>query len=565
MADYTPITPPDPSNGLRMLSGILGLQQQQQALQNAKLSQQQGEQALQTGAYAQQSAQAKAVQDQQGAVEMQNGARLFADPVKAGILNEDGSPTPHAQQVVLAAMPTTGTAKFGDLMDAAQKNQGYKSAYANLQSGLQNDVSAKLAAVSADPKLSYNDYLGTLQNIRDNVKGTPNETLINQLVNTSAAQTAKTYNDPAHAQDRDQAWRRVVAAQSRGGIGNAGITGPGGVATPQTVSVDTGSGIAFGAQAPALNGGAVTTASGVNKGLAPQIVTTPAGTRAVVGGAYGAGVFGGDGGNGGAVTPAAAPGVANTPTRTGAVRPMGAPVTDAPISGRSNLPSIPVPGLNARESEQAPYNEQIGFLNKAKTEAQMAANDPVNGTAAVRQRNSMALDLLEKNGVNTGPGTQLINKFKANLPGETGLPDSADNYAKLNHYITQNTLAAQSRMGVHTDAGAEKVSTAGGSVDNPTGALKEVVKVNNAMNTAFERYAEGLKHVTAGQVPAYQEAFRQNFNLNNFRLDDAGQRGDVAEQHRILANMKPQDVDKARKQRLTLKALTETGSLPGAQ
>jgi hypothetical protein len=233
------ITPPD---GLATLSSLMSLKTaaNQQALQR---------QALQTGQYTQQSAQAQSVQDQQAAKETQTGAQLLSDPVGNGILDAKGQPTPDAYQKVLQVMPTTGAAKYDALVKGASANLSYKNAFNSLRTDQQNTVASRLAGVAAGTN-NLSDIYDGINAIRDTYKGTPAESDINQL-----ADSAKTAVDQAAGKHGLPGAQQVVMGLSRGGIGNAGITGAGGVATPQLETQDSGPAILSGTRAPALQGG----------------------------------------------------------------------------------------------------------------------------------------------------------------------------------------------------------------------------------------------------------------------------------------------------------------------
>ena len=110
MADVNPsvalgIQPPDPQGGLNTLSKIMGLGQQGLAIRGQQSQNQ--------------SLAAKATIDQQTAKENQNLAQLLSDPVKNGIVDQDGNPTPDAQKIVMQAAPTTGQDHYDKFVKAA--------------------------------------------------------------------------------------------------------------------------------------------------------------------------------------------------------------------------------------------------------------------------------------------------------------------------------------------------------------------------------------------------------------------------------------------------------------
>jgi hypothetical protein len=291
MADFgTPVAGQQPpQSGLATLQSLMSLksqaqaqQLQQQALQSGQIGISQQQQNLQTGQSTQQSAQAKAIQDQQVAKETQAGASLLADPVGNGILDASGQPASNAYQKVLQAMPTTGASHYNDLVSAAKTSVDYKKSYTGLRTDQQSIVSSRLAGIAADPKSNLSDIYDGLNAIRATYKGTAAEGDINTLTDS-----AKTAVDKVAGQNGLPGAKQVIMGLSRGGIGNAGITGAGGVATPQPGTMDSGGQILPGAQAPALEGGAFTPAGApIAKVLTPaerlpHQISTPGGVRNV--------------------------------------------------------------------------------------------------------------------------------------------------------------------------------------------------------------------------------------------------------------------------------------------
>ena len=226
-------------NPLQTLSSVLGIKQQQQALQ--------------TGQYIQQSQQAEAIQRQQAAQEMQALVPIMRDPVGSGITDASGNPTPNAYSVIQKAAPTTGAAHYSDILNAATNGVKLKGAWSQLTNDTQNNISARIAAVVADKDSQPADVLDMLHKVDEENSGKPQEALVNQLT-----QSARNVVQMASQKGGMAAVRQVANSLSRGGIGNAGITGAGGVATPQAGTVDTGPNIQPIVQQPALQGGQVT-------------------------------------------------------------------------------------------------------------------------------------------------------------------------------------------------------------------------------------------------------------------------------------------------------------------
>jgi hypothetical protein len=125
-----------------------------------------------------------------------------------------------------------------------------------------------------------------------------------------------------------------------------------------------------------------------------------------------------------------------------------------------------------------------------------------------------------------------------------------------------------SKMGVpNTNLGAETAAAAAGNTSQNPGAVKEITKVNDALNTAFGMYNQGLAKVSANgadpsKVPAYRQAFGQNFDVNAMRFDDALRRGDKGEIDSLKAKLGPAGLKALGAKRAILHSLAETGDLP---
>ena len=262
------ILPPDPNKGIQTLSGILGIKQQQRALQ--------------TGQATQASAQAKATVDTQNASENQSLARLLADPVGNGIVDANGNPTKGAQSIVLRAAPTTGSDAFEKVVNAATSKVRLNSAVNNLRGEQRQTLVNALAGVAADPNATYDDAKATLQNVVDANKGTENEgdyKTIQNTLTTALDHVSKLQKDRGQVIPSGQeAWRTGALNFARGGLGAPAVVGPGGIAAPQPTTVDNGGAILPGTVAPALQGGGFTPAGApIAKVTPPAVVTGPNG------------------------------------------------------------------------------------------------------------------------------------------------------------------------------------------------------------------------------------------------------------------------------------------------
>jgi hypothetical protein len=182
MADFNAsvslnVNPPDPNQGLNTLNKIM-------QLGSAGLGIQQQKQALQTGQSIQQSAQAKAQIDTQSAKENQALAGLMSDPVKNGIVDQDGNPTPDAQKIVMQAAPTTGSQHYENIVSAATKKVAFNSAVNNLRSSERAELGQTIAGVTARAE-QPSDIIDAIDNLVASKKGTPEAGNYQTIANTA--------------------------------------------------------------------------------------------------------------------------------------------------------------------------------------------------------------------------------------------------------------------------------------------------------------------------------------------------------------------------------------------
>ncbi len=272
------IKPPAPINPIQTLSGLLGLKQQQLALQT-------GQQQLS-------SATSQATVAGQTAKENQAGASLLSDPVGNGILDSSGNPTPNAEQIILRAMPTTGATHYSQIVAAAQKKIEFNSAVNHLRSTERAEVGNTVAGAAADPNSTPQSVIAQLKALVQSKEGTPEYAHFQQIASTAEtlmqAQQAKQEASGQIIPSGQEAWRQGALQLGRTLLGAAGVVGANGIATPQAVNINLGGKQVQGTQAPALAGGALTQASSEASTLTPQIFTPPGGgPPSVVGGTYG--------------------------------------------------------------------------------------------------------------------------------------------------------------------------------------------------------------------------------------------------------------------------------------
>lgn len=296
-------------------------------------------------------------------------------------------------------------------------------------------------------------------------------------------------------------------------------------------SVDTGGAIQGGVQAPAAAGGGIATAG-------PEITKSPQPVP-------------GPGGN-----------VLNRDPRTGALStPATTDAAAPPPAPPNKLQPLQRPGINAPKADQDAYNTQIAASAKDVTDTRNAANDPINGVQSTRFRNQQIIDLIPH--ASTGPGMKMLNTIASRLPGATG-----DAYQDIEHYTAQNSAALAEKMGLpHTNLGAETSAAAAGSVEKNPGALAEITKTNDALNTAYKLYNNGMQKLTnngsdVSKVNSYKQAFGSNLDVNAVRWADAHRRGDQDEIDALTKKLGKDGIQKAKQSLKILKSLSDTGDLP---
>jgi hypothetical protein len=270
MPDYNPsvalgVNAPDPNQGLNTLSKILGMGQQGLAIQGQKSQNQ--------------SLAAQAAINTQSATENQNLARLMSDPVGNGIIDGDGNPTKNAQQIVMAAAPTTGSQHYSDFVNAATNKVAFNSALNNLKSSERADVLQNYAGAAAGAD-SPDDIKSVGAQLLAAHKGTPEEGQYQDIVNGLNEQMdlmVKHQNASGKLFPPGQEpWRGAVLNATRAGLPEGATVGPGGLATPQGAQIDTGAAIQPGVTRPAIQGGAFTPAGAPIAKATPPTVTTNA-------------------------------------------------------------------------------------------------------------------------------------------------------------------------------------------------------------------------------------------------------------------------------------------------
>jgi hypothetical protein len=505
----------NPGQGIQTLSGLIGLQQQQQQLQ--------------TGQYIQQSAQAHAIQQQQVAKETQAGSSLLSDPVGNGIIDKDGNPTANAQTIIQQAMPTTGSQHYEGLVKAAQAKVELTNSANNLRSNERGEIANVIGGAAADPKTQLPDVLDQLNGLVESKKGTSAYGDYQTIANTAKDVLAKAATHPAfvgqqQGQQQDP-WRTAALGLQRTVLGAPGVVGPGGVGTPGNVTVDQGPVIQPGVQAPALAGGGITPSGpAIRKGLTPgeqlphQVKT-------------GAGIVN--------VTP-------------------GGTISAPPQAGGGGPPGM---GLNPTDAQVAAATDTSKGVAQSVDGVRTADQD--YGT---NQHINDQLLALSKD-TTTGYGSEGWRKAIGYISG--GRISSPD-FQTIGAYLDRSAALAAHSMGVpNTNAGLATAAGATGTTEYSAPALQTKVKLAQALNNAQHQYRQGVdKAVGQGPSPdptaynQFRSDWSNNFDPRLFLMEDAHRRGDQAESQQVASTMSPQDKSALQQKRINLLSLAQTGHLP---
>lgn len=242
----------DPQQGFKTISSMLGIKQQQQALQ--------GQQSHNQSLAAQASIDVRGAQEQ---------SRLAAIPWDS-FQKPDGSyDVDTARKVALRVAPTTGAA-FADRLNAtAESGAKAKEAFLGLNQDYQQTIRAGLGAWAADPKADISSLATQADLAKKNAPAAQRDQVSQVIDHTLQAITGP---DVLSGQPKSLAQQKAAAlAYTRSGLSNSEVAGSGGLATPEPIT-----------QQRAGPGG-VTVAQ-------PATVNRMTGAQTPVGGAYSQGI-----------------------------------------------------------------------------------------------------------------------------------------------------------------------------------------------------------------------------------------------------------------------------------
>ena len=433
------INSPDPNQGLNTLNKIMSLGQQGLAIR--------GQQSQNK------SLAAKATIDQQTAQENQNLAGLMSDPIKAGIIDQDGNPTKDAQSIILRAAPTTGSSHMQALLSAANTKIAYNSAVNGLRAQDRAELATAAGGVAARAQ-SPQDINDALDSVVASKAGTPEEgnyktiaATMKQAINHLASKTSGNNPPPAG----QEPWRVGAANMAASILPPTSTVGPGGLTTPQASTVNTGAVTQPVIQAPALAGGAIRPAAGAIANVTPPSITnTPAGLVRVA-----------PGGTGASVIPSTAP----------------------PGSGGS----VPPQNANPSQAQAIGLSEQAAAVGKRVSQVQEQAANTVQAQDAL----SRAKAILESGASpDTGAGFEQKRQLK-NAMSSLGIDtQGADDMNTLSKNLARYEAARATAVGLGgTDAARELAHNGSPNTQLDNKALQGIVRQSLATEKVLAGYA----------------------------------------------------------------------------
>lgn len=155
------IKPVDPNQTVNTLSGIIGLKQQQQALQ--------------TGAIQQQTASAEMQQAQQRNKELQAAQQLAINGAKSGQYDdgEGGVDRQKLSDDILKVAPTYGQPIISSLLSQANEVVANKQAHQNLTLSQKKEMGDTFASLAADPEVDNTKFIDAVEKLRQAHRNDP--------------------------------------------------------------------------------------------------------------------------------------------------------------------------------------------------------------------------------------------------------------------------------------------------------------------------------------------------------------------------------------------------------
>jgi hypothetical protein len=240
-------------------------------------------------------------------------------------------------------------------------------------------------------------------------------------------------------------------------------------------------------------------------------------------------------------------------------------VTSKDAYGNIQAPRT-MPGSNAAPQISFPAGESPATKTALEQEHLNAKNVAL-GAPQLHDINRTIIDEASK-GMNTGKLGELTQKV-ASMTGYTIAPGSSTDYNLLGKMLERSALTAAQSMGPHTNAGLEAAVRANGSLEYTPQAIKTIARLNDAITTGSEKYAQGLQAAVqnGGSVFAkrqFDQQWSQNASVNALKLLNASKTGDkeaLAEVIKAVGGPGSDGAKKLGQQLQNLKSLSTNGSL----
>lgn len=201
--------------------------------------------------------------------------------------------------------------------------------------------------------------------------------------------------------------------------------------------------------------------------------------------------------------------------------PQGMPQAPSALpSPNGSAPPAPLTAYPAGESPQtktALEQEALGAKNTAQGAPQM---HDINRSIVQEAENL-------KNGGTLGQLTQKLSSATGFNVGN----ESATGYNLLGKMLERSALTAAQSQGPHTNAGLEASVRANGSLDYTPDSLKTIARLNDALTTGSEKYAQGMQAAidSGGSVFAkrkFDQQWAANAHVDALKLLSATKAGD---------------------------------------
>lgn len=370
MPEMTPvgntIIPPNPNQGISTISGILGLRQQQQALQ--------------TGAYQQQAVQADAQQAQQKNQEMARAQAIAIEGAKNGTYDTpDGLDRQKMADDILKVAPTYGQPIIGQLLSHANEIVANKQAHQNLDVSQQQQMGSTFGALATKKDLTPSDFIDALNTLTDHNKDPSFKRMALSMMGSVPAN-----GSPQQLQELARRW----------GIASTSPESASGQSNPNVSTMQAPGGLQAINTNPQAPGGVGPVGPAQAQGVAPGIVATPAGPLA----------------------------------RTGPSGTTLTPLTTAGPPNAAGAP--PGPDLNPTKVQQTVNLGSAEGVTTRVQQAQAAANNTVHAQDALTRARSILDSADSPNtGVNFS-NKQFVKNFLADVGIDTKGADDANTLAK---------------------------------------------------------------------------------------------------------------------------------------